>query len=61
MFLCAAVITLSACGDTTDLPPANNRTVTSVECNDGTLIYVYQEDCASVTCEGHGGVKSGCY
>ncbi len=33
------------------------RTVVSVECNDGTLIYVTTEDCSSVTCEGHGGVK----
>ena len=54
-----AVILLLACGNESS-GPFEVREVVSVECNDGTVYYVYREDCSSVTCEGHGGVKQGC-
>ncbi len=50
----AAVLLLGCGGENGD---SGVRSVTSVECNDGTLIYVYAEDCSSVTCEWHGGVR----
>lgn len=51
-------ILLLGCGGTIDpSPPANARTVVTVSCNNGTVIYLYAEDCPSETCQGYGGVR----